>query len=107
MKNSQIKSRNRNPFCAPFAYYARGNCLKPKSSPNERERQQRPRKIRRFKNHANIEDRGNREIREIRETRYLFVYFAYFAVKKVFLGEDLGSSISVAKRDLEAYFPLS
>ena len=67
----------------------------PKSSPNEGKRQQRPRKIRRFKNHANIEDRGNREIREIRETRFLFVYFAYFAVKKVFLGEDLGGFYSI------------
>ena len=65
----------------------------PKSLPNEGKRQQRPRKIRRFKNHANIEDRWNREIREIRETCFLFVYFAYFAVKKDFLGEDLGPPI--------------
>ena len=76
----------------------------PKSSPNEGKRQLRPRKIREFKNHANMEDRGNREIREIRETPFLFVYFAYFAVKKVFLGEDLGllSSLAHYKKSLPA-----
>ena len=72
-------------------YWVFGNGA-PKTSPNECKVERAPRKIWSVKNRANIEKRGNREIRGIRERGFFFACLAYFAVKKVFLGEDLGLS---------------